>query len=184
MIEYFDVLTEQGTPTGQVLPAHEVHAQGLWHGSVHAWVVNSVGQLLLAQRALTKKTHPGTWDMAICGHISTGEDAIMAVQREGFEELGIIIDDSAHERLLTYVHHNEDVLPDGSIRHERLITPTLLIREDVDLARLSLEPTEVAAVRWIVLSELFDDLSRSDHPYAIRPDEWQQLFPLLQEHIT
>lgn len=193
-MEYFDVLTEDGIPTGESLPREEVHARGLWHGSVQAWVMNSAGQLLLQQRAHTKKTDPGLWDVSICGHIASGDDAITAAIREADEELSLIVNRDQFEHLFLYIHHNEHRIADppspkgysrasGSIRHERLITPTYLVRSEVNLDELKLEPTEVAAVRWIGLDKLASDLQRPDHSYAIRPDEWEQLFPLLQQAI-
>ncbi|MFA4846238.1 MAG: NUDIX domain-containing protein [Patescibacteria group bacterium] len=179
-MEYFDVLTEDGTATGESLPREEVHNRGLWHGSVQAWVMNSDHQFLLQQRAHTKKTDPGLWDVSICGHIASGDDAIDAAIREANEELGLKLDRNQFEHLFLYVHHNEHPLTNGSIRHERLITPTYLVRAEVNLDKLKLEPTEVAAVRWIGLAELNVAVSIPPHDFAIRPDEWVQLLPLLQ----
>ena len=180
-MEYFDVLTEDGTPTGESLPRDEVHSRGLWHGSVQAWVMNSAGQLLLQQRAHTKKTDPGLWDVSVCGHIASGDDAIAAAIREADEELGLKLERDQFEHLFLYIHHNEHPLTDGSIRHERLITPCYVIRAEVNLDVLKLEPTEVAAVRWVALDELSKDLDQPNHRYAIRPDEWAQLLPLLHD---
>jgi isopentenyldiphosphate isomerase len=182
--EYFDVLAEDGTPTGESLPRDEVHNYGLWHGSVHAWIVNSRGEFLLQQRAFSKKTDPGLWDVAVAGHISAGDNAITTTIREAQEELGLALDRDGFDVLFTYTHHNEHPLANGSIRHERLITPTLLMQADVDLATLTLEPSEVAAVRWIGLDELHAAVTDPPHDFAIRPDEWAQLFPLLRDRLS
>ncbi len=184
MTEYFDVLTEDGTPTGEVLSKDEVHNRGLWHGSVHAWVVNSSGQLLLAQRAHTKVTDPGLWDMAVCGHLNTGENAIQAAIREGREEIGIDLTNADFDEMLVYIRTNEHPFKDGSIRYERLVTPTLLVRTNVDLDTLTLEPREVAAVRWIELDELNQTITNPPHPFAIRPGEWAELLPHLKTRIS
>jgi isopentenyl-diphosphate Delta-isomerase len=183
MTEYFDVLTADGTPTGESLPRDQVHSRGLWHGSVQAWVVNARGELLLQQRSHTKKTDPGLWDVSVCGHIASGDDAIAAAIREAQEELGLTIERDQFEHLFLYVHHNEHPLADGSVRHERLITPCYIVRAEVNVAALILEPTEVAAVRWINLTELDRAASNPPHDFAIRPDEWAELVPLLKARI-
>ncbi len=195
MTEYFDVLHEDGTPTGESLPRDEVHARGLWHGSVHAWVANGAGQILMQQRSFSKKTDPGLWDLSVCGHIAAGDDAIATAIREADEELGLTLDPATFDHLLVYARTNAHPLADGSIRYERLISPTYLVRAEVDLDSLKLAQREVAAVKWVDFTELSEAVARqhqedptftniSSGQYAIRPDEWRQLYPLLKNRVS
>ena len=68
------------------------HEKGLWHKSVHVWIVNDKNEILLQYRSADKKLYPNTWDVSFAGHISAGESSIDAVIREGKEELGIKVD--------------------------------------------------------------------------------------------
>ena len=45
--EYFDVLNEDGTPTGTTELRRIVHAKGLYHRSVYCFVFDTAGRLLL-----------------------------------------------------------------------------------------------------------------------------------------
>lgn len=53
------------------------------------WVINSYGQVLLAQRLLTKKQDPGRWGPAVAGTIEDGETYEENIRKEAREELGI-----------------------------------------------------------------------------------------------
>jgi hypothetical protein len=50
----------------------DVHRDGDWHRSVHVWLVDGDGRLLLQQRSVHKDTFPGRWDVSAAGHISAG----------------------------------------------------------------------------------------------------------------
>ena len=52
--EYLDILDEQGNKTGKTKLRSEVHHDGDWHKSVHIWILNSKGDVLLQRRSLTK----------------------------------------------------------------------------------------------------------------------------------
>ena len=53
------------------------------------WVTNSLGQVLLAKRALTKSHHPGKWGPAVAGTVEEGETYAENIVKEMEEELGI-----------------------------------------------------------------------------------------------
>lgn len=53
------------------------------------WLTNSKGEILLAQRALTKKISPGRWGPAVAGTIEVGETYDSNIKKEAREELDI-----------------------------------------------------------------------------------------------
>jgi isopentenyldiphosphate isomerase len=55
------------------------------------WVVNSKGEHLLAQRALSKKKNPGKWGPAVAGTVEVGETYETNIVKEIQEELGITL---------------------------------------------------------------------------------------------
>lgn len=113
MAEMFDVYDEQGNWTG-IAERSEVHAKGLWHQTVHCWLVRKAdsvsgegeeaglgagtgsnagasAKILFQQRSANKDTNPGCFDITAAGHIEAGETP-RAVVRELDEELGVKAD--------------------------------------------------------------------------------------------
>ena len=89
--ELFDVLNEDGSPTGEVKRRAEVHRDGDWHRAFHLWVVRrteSGCEVLFQRRSARKDTWPRRLDIAVGGHYGAGE-TIKDVVREIDEELGI-----------------------------------------------------------------------------------------------
>jgi isopentenyl-diphosphate delta-isomerase type 1 len=155
--ELIDVLTESGAPTGVVKEKGAVHRDGDWHRSSHIWIVSG-RNVLLQRRALAKQSWPGLWDISVAGHISAGESAIDAAVREAREEIGIEIAPADLEPIGTLRYHC--VLRDGYIENE--IHEVYLLRRDVALSSLTLDPSEVAEVRWVGLEDL-DRYERVPH---------------------
>ena len=91
-MEYLDVFTKYGEPTGESIDRNIVHEKGMFHKSIHVWIVNSKGELLVQRRDSSKKTYPNMLDTSFAGHVSSNEGLIEAVIREGKEELGLEID--------------------------------------------------------------------------------------------
>ena len=50
-MEYIDVYDENGKKTNIVRSKNLVYKTGSWHRSVHIWIMNSKGQLLIQKRA-------------------------------------------------------------------------------------------------------------------------------------
>lgn len=98
MAEIFDVYDERGNWTGTA-ERGEVHAQGLWHHTVHCWLVRPSdkstygsspcgSRILFQKRSENKDTNPGSFDITAAGHLAAGETPQDAV-RELEEELGV-----------------------------------------------------------------------------------------------
>lgn len=156
--EMLDVLSADGTPAGRVKEKRAVHRDGDWHRAAHVWVVAGDGRLLLQRRALAKESWPGLWDISVAGHVSAGETAIESAIREAEEELGLIIAPADLRHLGTLRYHC--VLREDYIENE--IHDVYLLRRDVDLATLTLDPLEVAEVRWVAPADL-DRYERVPH---------------------
>lgn len=89
--EYFDVLDENGNKTGEIKLRSEVHRDGNWHKSVHIWILNENGDVLLQRRCPTKDTNPNMLDISCAGHLSAGDESLDAAIRELKEELDLDI---------------------------------------------------------------------------------------------
>lgn len=90
--EYFDILNEQGELTGEKRPRGEAHSLGLWHRTVHIYVLREKeGQreFLVHLRAKSKDLNPDKWDTRFGGHLRAGETFEEAVVAELEEEIGL-----------------------------------------------------------------------------------------------
>lgn len=87
------LLDEAGRPTGHA-PRDGVHTHDTpLHLAFSCYVLDADGRVLMTRRALGKRTWPGVWTNAFCGHPRPGEAPRSAVLRRGREELGLELAD-------------------------------------------------------------------------------------------
>jgi isopentenyldiphosphate isomerase len=86
--ELLEIVDETNRVTG-IRERGEIHRQGLWHRSVHIFIVNSRGEIYLQKRSPRKDQYPEHWDSSAAGHLDPGESPEIAAHRELGEELGI-----------------------------------------------------------------------------------------------
>jgi len=89
--EKLPVYNSKNQPLGFALPRTEVHKSGLWHRTLHCWVIyREYGEdyILFQQRSGLKDQHPGKLDTTAAGHYSA-DDLETDKFREIEEELGL-----------------------------------------------------------------------------------------------
>lgn len=160
--EMITVLSPAGEPTGVVKPKRAVHSDGDWHRAVHVWILTPQKELLLQRRALSKKTYPGLWDISCAGHVSAGESPETAAVRELEEELGI----DARESELELLGILKDDLCFEGHHYEREFQHTYLLRRDVVVRQLILQPGEVDDVALVSLDDFEAGVARRDATLA------------------
>jgi isopentenyl-diphosphate delta-isomerase type 1 len=140
-MEIFQLVDENGKPTGSASRA-ECHGNpALIHLVVHLHVFDPRGKLFLQRRALTKDTNPGKWDTSVGGHVIAGEAVEHALLREAREELGI--DASGARRLYGYLYHS------GQFETEFADCFSLVYRGDIRT-----DPEEIAEGRFFDFKEI------------------------------
>lgn len=162
-MEHVVLLDEEGNAIGTA-PKAEVHtASTPLHLAFSCYVLGDDNKLLVSRRALTKKTWPGVWTNAFCGHPARDESLEDAVHRRAREELG------------TRVRDVELVLPnfryqarDDSGIVENEICPVHVARLD---APLSPYAEEVMATTWVDAESLATAVREA--PFAFSP--WLRL---------
>lgn len=86
MLVYVD---ESGNPLATEAKSLVHHADTKLHLAFSIFLFNSKGELLLQQRAASKKTWPGVWSNSCCGHVMLHEKTIDAARRRLKYELGM-----------------------------------------------------------------------------------------------
>jgi isopentenyl-diphosphate delta-isomerase len=110
------------------------------HSAVSIFLFDGKGNMLTQQRALSKKTWPGIWSNACCGHPASGESHLEAANRRIEQELGL----SGIELINALPNFQYRAELDGIVENE--ICP-------VFIGHCTNEPTpnplEVAATEWV-----------------------------------
>ena len=137
MIVYVD---DTGTPIGTSpkLAAHDGDTK--LHSAFSVFLFNDKGELLLQQRALTKKTWPGVWSNSCCGHVMLHETVEHAARRRLKYELGLTVGE-LHMILHDFRYRAEK---DGVVENE--ICPVMV---GMCMTEPQPNPDEVNDVKWI-----------------------------------
>ena len=164
------------------------HAEGLWHQTVHLWVVDSWGRLLLQRRALDRESNPGRWDISAAGHISSGQSALEAVLRESYEEIGLSI--SAED--LQYcgrVKHGYDGPKFMNREFQEIYLLQLqsdatsgTVVEGEDEIKIKIQASEVMDFTWVCLDEFWGLVEQIEH--GVVPTEENMAIQILREGLV
>ena len=150
MEEYVDILDDNGKVIGEVITKKEAHKTGKWHRAIHIWIISEDKKnILLQKRCPDKSLFPNMWDISVGGHVSSGEDTLVAAKRELSEELGLDPDSYKFE----YVDVIKENFVDGDIVSNEFVTIYKIIN-NVNISSIKLQKEEVSEVRWFTKSEL------------------------------
>ncbi|GGK56093.1 isopentenyl-diphosphate Delta-isomerase [Ornithinimicrobium pekingense] len=123
------------------------------------------GRVLLTRRALAKRTWPGVWTNAFCGHPRPGESLEDAVRRHARTELGIDITDLA-PLLPDFRYRAVDA--SGTVENE--VCPVFTARTTTAPVP---DPDEVMELVWVTPEQL--RAAASAAPWALSPWLREQL---------
>ncbi|GHS98366.1 putative Nudix hydrolase [Bacteroidia bacterium] len=87
MTEFLDIYDENRNHIG-VADRDVAHAFGLWHKTVHCWIVWR-GNIVFQRRSRSLSDNPGKLYTTASGHVSAGESIEQAFAREISQEIGI-----------------------------------------------------------------------------------------------
>ncbi len=159
-MEYLDIVDERGNPTGETVSREEAHKIGILHRTAHVWVIrieDGRTEVLLQKRSDEKDSFPGMYDTSSAGHIPAGEEPLLSALRELSEELSI---KAVPEQLYyagTFRIHYEKTFHDRLFKDNE-VTQVFVYTEPVRIEQLVLQPSEVSAVRWFILDEVWAEV--------------------------
>lgn len=173
--EYFDVYSAEGAATGQTVKRADAHATGVWHKSVHVWIVCSK-KVLLQKRSSIKESYPCKWDISAAGHISAGEDSLTTAVREIKEELGLFVAES--ELVFLFKVRNMAVLNNGKFLDNEINEVFLLdlTKKDISFVSKFVPNEEVSQLKWFSLEEFSDMVLSGDDSLVPHSEEYARLF--------
>ena len=152
-MEILDLYTDERKKANKTMIRGGRVPDGYYRIVVHICIFNSEGQMLIQQRQPFKKGWPGMWDITVGGSAVSGDDSRSAAHRELYEELGLSLSFDMLRPMLT-------------VNFEGGFDDVYLLRRDVDIDTLVLQPEEVKAVNWASLSEILDMIDSGEFiPY-------------------
>ncbi|MFH1751971.1 MAG: NUDIX domain-containing protein [archaeon] len=113
------------------------------------WVINSKGEILLAQRAFTKSHDPGKWGPAVAGTVEEGETYKENIINEAEEELGL-------KELNLLVGQKKRV--QGKHNY---FCQWFLLTIDRDITDFKIQEEEVASIKWFAKEELLKKINEN-----------------------
>lgn len=133
-LEYKDIYDRYRNPLGRTLLRGARIGGQEYTLAVRVWI-KSGDYFLIQQRQRSQRRWPGFWDCSAAGGVIAGETARQAAVREVKEELGITVDEKALLWACTTLSHSR-------------FDDVFFIEQDIPLAQLCLQYSEVARVRW------------------------------------
>ncbi|SFS69144.1 NUDIX hydrolase [Lutibacter maritimus] len=154
MDEYIDILNDNGEISGKTCLKSEAHKKGLFHQSVHIWIVDYEKNVLIQKRAASKDVFPNLWDVSVAGHISAGEQPEISAIREIEEEIGLSVSKDELQYIGTSkkkIIHKIDLI-DNELHH------IYICRINFNFDTLRIQREEVSEIKTIELSNLIKEV--------------------------
>ena len=134
-MEWFDVVDENGIPTGKTVERSIAHRDGIAHRTAHIWIIRkgSEGEteILLQQRSENKDSFPLQYDTSSAGHIRAGDEPLPSAVREMGEELGIRAEEKDFIFIGTFLNKYQQVFH-GSLFKDNEISFVYIYERPVD----------------------------------------------------
>ena len=140
MTEYWDLYDADRKPLGRTIKRGDAFADGEYYVCCEIWIQNSKGQFLMTQRHPDKKAG-GLWEFT-GGGVLAGETTKQAAVRELNEELEVFVEENELELLAVY-------------RQKNYFMDIFVLRKDLDIEALVLQPEEVVDAKWVSQDEMF-----------------------------
>ena len=168
-MELFDIIDENGDPTGQTVERSIAHAEGIPHRTAHIWIIrrrNEKTEILLQKRSRNKDSFPGKFDTSSAGHIQAGDEPMESALRELKEELGIHAEPAdlqfAGKFPISFAREFH-----GKIFRDEEIAFVYIYEHPVEIDHLTLQKEEVEEVQWFDLEETYQQCSQHRDKFCV-----------------
>jgi len=128
------------------------------------WITNSKKEILLAQRAFTKKNDPGKWTTAVAGTIEEGESYDSNIIKEAKEELRLYnIKPQKGQKIRVYGEHN-------------FFCQWYTLVLDKPLEYFVFSKEEVRSIKWFTPKALAKEVEKNPDNFLPSMKQWIDLF--------
>lgn len=168
-MEIFDIVDENGNPTGQTIERKEAHKKGICHRTAHIWITRMKEgrrQVLLQKRAMNKDSFPGRYDTSSAGHITAGAGPLESALRELEEELGIYAMPSDLEFAGTFRIQYQSEFHNALFRDNE-IAFVYVYQKPVEIEKLVLQKEELDGVEWFDLEETVEQCKLHNQKFCV-----------------
>ena len=168
-MEIFDIIDENGNPTGKTVTREKAHTDGIPHRTAHIWIIRKKDgrvQVLLQKRSMNKDSFPGKFDTSSAGHIQAGDEPQESAIRELHEELGIQASPDQLEFAGTFPISFEKEFH-GKMFQDEEIAFVYIYQEPVNTAELVLQTEEVEEVQWFDLEEVYEQCGKRREIFCV-----------------
>ncbi|MFA5134277.1 MAG: NUDIX domain-containing protein [Patescibacteria group bacterium] len=172
--ELLDIVDDRGQLTGERKARSDVHAQGLWHRVVHAYLYRARGgtiELLVHKRFAGADSDPNAWDTRFGGHCIAGQDYDETVLEELKEEAGIEVPLAKLTRGPVLKRHKGN---------NKEFTATYFLEYAGGAAALSFPDGEVTDARWMPIEEIERALKTEPAGWAPRATGFHEIKDFLR----
>ncbi|MCA9333349.1 NUDIX domain-containing protein [Candidatus Saccharibacteria bacterium] len=131
------------------------------------WVEDGKGNVLLQQRALTKKIGPGLWGPAVAGTVESHETYLSNIVKEAEEEIGLTdFEPQEVDKRLFWEKQGE---------FGRMFTfyQTTI---DQPVEKFKLKTDEVAQIKWVPKEQLLANLDEHISEYVPSAVFWKEIY--------
>lgn len=156
-MELFDIVDENGNPTGKIVKRTEAHEKGIRHRTAHVWIMryyHHKEEVLLQKRAMNKDSFPGRYDTSSAGHVPAGAAPLDSAIRELKEELGI---NAKPEDLIfagKFQVNYEKTFHDKIFKDKEIAFVYIYLKR-VRIEDLTIQKEELDCVEWFDIKEVF-----------------------------
>lgn len=153
------LMAEDGSRLGTVAKGSVHTTQTPLHLAFSCHVYDGSGRVLVTRRSIAKRTWPGVWTNAFCGHPAPDESMEDSMIRRAQQELGITID-SIEPVLPQFRYRAVDA--SGIVENEVCPVYRAVTTDAVDA-----NPNEVAEWQWVDPAALLSSVEAT--PFAFSP---------------
>lgn len=135
--------------------------------SASLWITNSNGDILIAQRKLTKRNNPGKWSEAVGGTVEGDDTYESTMVREAEEEIGIVVD--------AYKMGPKQYIDSPTKYFVQWYTAVI----DAPIEAFRVQEEELEQVAWIHEAQLVRELKETPEKYIAEMRDIARLFVAL-----
>lgn len=152
MAELIDVYTKDGEHIG-VADRNVAHRFGLWHKTVHCWIIKDCSRLVFQKRSEKLAVDPGKFFSTASGHVKAGETIADAFAREIFEETGVTVNNPVEIFNKPYLY--DTVLKNGREHHDYITWYLFAAQNDTPLSEYRPQDSELDGFVELDIRELY-----------------------------